>query len=344
MSKIICDVCGTSYPDSATQCPICGCVRYGEAVTVSGDTSEAPVQTPSSHTYVKGGRFSKANVKKRNTGKPIYNSESTPKERREDRPSRNGSPKGKKKEIGLLAAVVVLLIVIAGVVIYIASTILGQDSPAETTGNTVNNTQQTENETKPAGEKKVEILSDTVILFEHAGDTDQIVIRVIPESSSDVVSFVSDNPNVAKVDNEGTVTAVGEGITLITITCGDATAECSVECSFKSTENTVEGTEPEQTTPDTTTPETTAPSTLYTKEDLAFIDNGFGYEYSIPLSQKSYNPYIGDIPADLVTFTSSNESVVTISKDGTVTFLKTGTVEVTAKYGEFEIVCIFRIY
>ena len=25
MSKIICDVCGTRYPDSAGQCPICGC-------------------------------------------------------------------------------------------------------------------------------------------------------------------------------------------------------------------------------------------------------------------------------------------------------------------------------
>ena len=25
MSKIICDVCGTSYPDTAECCPICGC-------------------------------------------------------------------------------------------------------------------------------------------------------------------------------------------------------------------------------------------------------------------------------------------------------------------------------
>ena len=39
MSKIICDVCGTSYPESANQCPICGCVRSGDAVTVRGDTN-----------------------------------------------------------------------------------------------------------------------------------------------------------------------------------------------------------------------------------------------------------------------------------------------------------------
>ena len=25
MNKVICDVCGTMYPDTAKQCPICGC-------------------------------------------------------------------------------------------------------------------------------------------------------------------------------------------------------------------------------------------------------------------------------------------------------------------------------
>ena len=30
MSKIICDVCGTRYPESSNQCPICGCVHDAE--------------------------------------------------------------------------------------------------------------------------------------------------------------------------------------------------------------------------------------------------------------------------------------------------------------------------
>ena len=76
MSKIICDVCGTSYPETGTQCPICGCVRSSDAVTISGDTNEALVQAPT-YTYVRGGRYSKTNVKKRNAGKPIYNAEPT---------------------------------------------------------------------------------------------------------------------------------------------------------------------------------------------------------------------------------------------------------------------------
>ena len=40
MSKIICDVCGTSYPETATQCPICGCVRSSDSVAVAGDAGD----------------------------------------------------------------------------------------------------------------------------------------------------------------------------------------------------------------------------------------------------------------------------------------------------------------
>ena len=35
MSKIICDVCGTRYPETAEQCPICGHIR-----TAAGKTDQ----------------------------------------------------------------------------------------------------------------------------------------------------------------------------------------------------------------------------------------------------------------------------------------------------------------
>ena len=64
MNKIICDVCGTAYQESATQCPICGCVRTTDLDDIILDN---PVEGGSrTYTHVKGGRFSKANVKKRN--------------------------------------------------------------------------------------------------------------------------------------------------------------------------------------------------------------------------------------------------------------------------------------
>lgn len=68
MSKIICEVCGTSYPSTAAQCPICGCVKAPGKQTVAGDTEKkTPVQNNNkTRTPVKGGRYSKANVRKRN--------------------------------------------------------------------------------------------------------------------------------------------------------------------------------------------------------------------------------------------------------------------------------------
>ena len=55
MNKVVCYVCGTSYPESATQCPICGYVQTAEtAVSDNGGDK--------GYTYVKGGRFYKGNV------------------------------------------------------------------------------------------------------------------------------------------------------------------------------------------------------------------------------------------------------------------------------------------
>ena len=64
MSKIVCDMCGTSYPETAAQCPICGSAKSETAVP-AGDT----MTQSAGYAYVKGGRFSHANVKKRNGGK-----------------------------------------------------------------------------------------------------------------------------------------------------------------------------------------------------------------------------------------------------------------------------------
>ena len=37
MNKIICDICGTTYPSSAECCPICGCSTADAADALVGD-------------------------------------------------------------------------------------------------------------------------------------------------------------------------------------------------------------------------------------------------------------------------------------------------------------------
>ena len=38
--KVICDVCGTTFPETATHCPICGCAKSPAAQTVAGDEQQ----------------------------------------------------------------------------------------------------------------------------------------------------------------------------------------------------------------------------------------------------------------------------------------------------------------
>ena len=62
MSKVICDVCGTAYPETAAQCPICGCAKNSADQTAAAAVGSAGDTSASSYTYVKGGRFSKRNA------------------------------------------------------------------------------------------------------------------------------------------------------------------------------------------------------------------------------------------------------------------------------------------
>ena len=110
MSKIICDVCGTSYQDSAQQCPICGCVRPS-AAEADVLTNDHQFQKSEKYTYVKGGRFSKANVQKRNQALLHENTNDTTNVEK-------SASKGGKGDKGLVIAACALLLAIVGVAIF----------------------------------------------------------------------------------------------------------------------------------------------------------------------------------------------------------------------------------
>jgi predicted ATP-dependent serine protease len=61
MNKVICDVCGTMYPDNAGQCPICGSSSAAVAQPVSGDGAQAEGAV-GAYGYTRGGHFSKSNL------------------------------------------------------------------------------------------------------------------------------------------------------------------------------------------------------------------------------------------------------------------------------------------
>jgi len=319
MSKIICDVCGTSYQETATQCPICGCVRPADARVIAGSTDESEAASGSEYTYVKGGRFSKANVKKRNNG---VQPEAITKGEHSD-----GSEPEKKNNTGLVIAVCVLLLAIVAVVIYIALHFFAPGSQwGGNADDTTVTTAQTEASTVDTTVLELPceeiVISKTIVDFDKAGAGYLLNVTVNPKDTTDELTFTSADETVATVSAEGKIIAVGPGETTITVTCGNATAECRVICNIE--------TEPTETTEATVDPSAAAEEFKLNREDFTLTSKG-----------ATWTLYTGDIPVKQITWTSDNEKVATI-KDGVVTAVGTGTTKVHAEYNGVKRSCTVR--
>lgn len=137
------------------------------------------------------------------------------------------------------------------------------------------------------------------------GTTDRIIPSLLPEGSTDSVSYSSSNSSVAYVDSNGLITARSAGSTQITVTTSQGLKQyCSVVVQkevIPVTEFTISKTKlsllPEQTAILTT--EITPSNATNTK----------------------------------VTWTSSNEEVATVNQGGTVTAIHSGTAQITASLG-----------
>jgi len=242
MNKIICDVCGTAYPETAAQCPICGCAKPDSGGMPPLDGGEGAV-AERSYTYVKGGRFSKSNVRKRNKANGTYRNYDPD----DDDLIEQELPPSNK---GLIIAVVLLLLAIAAVVVYI---VLNFGSSAEPSGATEPSSVQTQPDTQPSSESTdpgvqttpstedtlPEDLSctgltpaESVITLTQPGEERLINVTVTPENTDDPITYVSADPGIATVSDSGRVTAVAAGSTEITVTCGDISAVITVDCNL----------------------------------------------------------------------------------------------------------------
>jgi hypothetical protein len=254
MNKVICDVCGTDYPETAAQCPICGCVTAGSQTVTGGADSADEVAAP--YTYVKGGRFSKANVKKRLKASQQQESRIVAPEPDDTDDEVDGNIEAQDQDQeetsnrGLVIIVVLLLLAIIAVSAYIAVSIFGVGSDdTSPTGNPVIQTPPANTEATDRVACTSLVLRDVSIALLSEGDTFDLAVTVEPSNTTDQISFASSNEDVAAVDAAGRITAVGAGEAVITVKCGDVTVECPVSCVF-ATDSTdaTEMTDPTQPT------------------------------------------------------------------------------------------------
>ena len=258
MSKIICDVCGTRYPDTAEQCPICGHIRESAGKTAEDLFVMEDTRTES-YQKVRGGRFSKANVKKRTAGMIQYEEEpeellkpakkEKPAKERTARKTEEAAPaeenedifvednQNKKANTVLNILLVIVILALLGVTAYIFTqhVLPGMNKPEPTVAPTIvvvtepTEPVETEEPTYPCDEL---LLQDTEHLFTEYDEKWLINVDVRPANTTDELTFASSDDLIATVDSEGCITAKAEGQCVITITCGNVKVEYNVLCLF----------------------------------------------------------------------------------------------------------------
>ena len=262
MSKVICEICGTSYPETAEQCPICGYTReLSAALAEEIQTGEVPA--PQAAAPVKGGKFSASNVRKRNKSTPPYEVES-PQEPEEDSESFEYDEQPRESSAVLVVLLVVVIAALLAVTGYIGfKYVLPNVLPEETSVPTVTTEattvpEETEAPTIPC--TNLVLTSGGTVELEKEGQYWLLNVVILPVDSTDVLSYESSDESVATVNSEGRVTAVATGEAVITIRCGEQALECRIICSIPEETTVPETTEEIDETGDgeeSTEPETT---------------------------------------------------------------------------------------
>ena len=303
MNQIICDTCGSKYPETDERCPVCGFARQGNEKVVAASAAEPAA------VKVKGGRFSSKNVKKR---------------QKAQRAAQDGQTNPNKPLwiiIALLLAAIVLVTAYIGIRFFRNRDSLQGILPTRET--TAAPTETTQPPTVPCVALS---LDNAVVALDEVGQTHQLGLKCTPEGTTDKLFFVSSDPAVATVSEDGLVTAVGSGQAIITITCGEVVRECDIICWFQQ-ETTAPTTQP------TTAPTEAAVLTLDLTDVSCFKKNEVFNIYA-KLGEQS-------VGRSRITWTSSDPKVAKVEK-GQVTAVGKGTATITAEYQGQKATCMVR--
>ena len=162
-------------------------------------------------------------------------------------------------------------------------------------------------------------LSQTEIVFAAPGDQTQLDAALSPADTTDERRYASSDPAVAKVSPVGIVTAMGSGNAVLTVTCGEQTAQCTVRCDFTDAGNGSDET-------------VEAEKLVLVKDDMTFSAAGENYVLSVT-----------NLPAGTaVEWKSLDESVCTVDAGGHVVAVGAGTTRVIATVGELSAECWVR--
>lgn len=347
MSKIICDICGTTYQDTAECCPICGCSRDTASELLGEDLlSEEIIEEPKG----KGGRFA-PRKKKEIFDYDEVNSDPEDEDDEEDEDSYDEEEEEEDAPRHNTIIVVLLTILIAGLLIaagfifvrYLLPNMKGEETIPVVTTEVVESTEESTEPTIPC--VSMTMTSGAVAELNEEGQMFLLHVKAMPENTTDKIIYTSADESIATVTEDGKITAVSEGETTIYISCGKSSLKCDVVVKYveetvpPTTEAAVEETiDVEEESADTT--ETTEAPAASINPDVVLklkqTDFKLGVYYSKQLELDC------DLEVTDVEWSSEHPHIATVDENGLVTAVKAGTTGIIAKYGDQEVQCIVR--
>ena len=350
MSKIICDICGTTYPDTSECCPICGFSNdssvelpvsdYSEEVSLEEmdvNTSTAPASARKKEIF----DFDEVNMEEE--PEEEYSEQDYDEEEEEEEPRQN------TLAIVLLTTLIVVLLGVAAF-IYLRYFLpnMGKDENVATTevNQEMETTAETAEPTVPC--QQMGMLSAAIAELNAEGQQFLLHVKAFPENTTDQIIYTSEDESIATVTEDGKITAVSEGETKIIISCGKVVMDCPVIVKY--VEETVPPTT-EETVPEETAVETTPAAETTGAEEQAPQSGTNLKNVTLKLKQKDiklgvyyYHELVldCDLKPEEVTWSSEHPHIATVDEKGNVTAVKEGTTSITAKYGDQEAQCIVR--
>lgn len=356
MDKVICEICGTTFPDDADKCPLCGCSRdflledIGEVFSAD-EAVEAVVS--GSRKKNKVFDFDEVNQERPVRKIPVEDDfdEDDDDEEEEEEPRTNVFL------VVILVILIVLLLLAAGF-FYLRYFLPNmKEDPLQTEPVATTMAIETEPaETEDLGIPCTNLMMDGGKMELGEGGKKLLNVHVYPENTTDAVVYVSADESIVTVSEDGTVTAVGEGATVITVTCGNQQIKCNVTVDYDATEVTVsnetipaptventdetqaaeatEAVEATEATEATEAAEETAPAGTELKLKKTDITIGSNYT-SVKLEMDC-----GIKPEDVKWFTM--DSTIAIVHDGVITSTGTGMTRIYGEYEGQQVMCIVR--
>lgn len=355
MNKIICDICGTSYPDTAESCPICGCSRDSAADFLNADVLEEEVSAEMAVDVERKDvfAFAEENKAEEDIDRNEDDDEDDDDEDAEDSDDEDDDDEEddddtSRSNVFVVILLTVLIIVLLGAAAFIYFRFFLPNRAEETTPTTI--VQELPETTAAATELTIPcehlVMTNAGIAELNAeGQQFLLHIRTIPEDTTDKIIYTSGNESVATVSEDGKITAVAEGETIVYISCGTYSIECPVivkyvEETVPPTTEIVEETTGEiidETVSETAANEETTPAAnkdVVLKLKKTDIQLGVYYQFQLVLDC--------DLNPEDVTWTSEHPHIAKVDEQGNVTAMKEGTTSVTAKYGDQEVKCMVR--